>query len=239
MYRMADTGQDGKMSEPTGARPIYSIGAVARMTGISVPTIRNWEERYAIVVPSRGPGGQRVYSRDQVERLQAIAHHVDLGLSPGDAHRLVEEGEEASSDGRDGGSKRKLMILLAERDPYAAEFAEFFLRTEGYEVTVAFDPLATAETFEERTPDLVVLEWLIAGGVGGRLCRELRARSDRPILVISALGAEGPAMEAGADAFLQKPLDPLLFVSTIKDLLGESAFLRPKAARERPTEVPA
>jgi CheY-like chemotaxis protein len=200
------------------------------MTGIAVATIRNWEERYGIVVPARGRGGQRVYSRDQVDRLHRIAQHVDRGLSPGDAHRLVEGGDGIEHEGAEAGRRRKLMILLAERDPYAAEFSEFFLRTEGYEVGVAFDPAVAEETVEEASPDLVVVEWLIGGGIGGRLCRDIRARSDRPILVISALAAEDAAIEAGADAFLQKPLDPLLFVSTVKDLLGESAFLRAKGA---------
>ena len=51
-------------------------------------------------------------------------------------------------------------------------------------------------------------------------------------LAISALEARDEAIAAGADAFLQKPLDPLQFVSTVKDLLGTSAFLR-EARRHR------
>lgn len=47
------------------------------------------------------------------------------------------------------------------------------------------------------------------------------------MLAISTLETSDDALEAGADAFLQKPLDPLQFVSTVKDLLGSSAFLRP------------
>ena len=53
--------------EGGGSRGVYSIGAVAQMLGIPVATIRNWEERYATIVPERSPGGQRVYSRDHVE----------------------------------------------------------------------------------------------------------------------------------------------------------------------------
>jgi hypothetical protein len=44
-------------------------------------------------------------------------------------------------------------------------------------------------------------------------------------LAISALHAQEDALAGGADAFLEKPLDPLRFVSTVKDLLGRSAFL--------------
>ena len=50
--------------EGGGSRGVYSIGAVARMLGIAVATIRNWEERYATIVPERSPGGHRLYSRN-------------------------------------------------------------------------------------------------------------------------------------------------------------------------------
>ena len=53
-----------------------------------------------------------------------------------------------------------------------------------------------------------------------------RARRAIPILAVSALASGDAALEAGADAFLQKPVDPLQFVSTVRDLLGTSAYLR-------------
>ena len=59
---------------------------------------------------------------------------------------------------------------------------------------------------------------------------EIRESSDVPILVISSLDVRDAALEAGADAFLSKPLDPLVFVSVIQDLLGESALVRPAHA---------
>ena len=43
-----------------GGRGVYTIGAVARMLELPVATIRNWEERYAAVVPERSAGGQRL-----------------------------------------------------------------------------------------------------------------------------------------------------------------------------------
>ena len=53
-----------------GGRGLYSIGAVARMLSVPVATIRNWEDRYATVVPQRSAGGQRLYSTDEVEQLR-------------------------------------------------------------------------------------------------------------------------------------------------------------------------
>ena len=46
------------------------------MLDIPVTTIRNWEERYASIVPERSPGGQRLYARDHVEQLRFVAARV-------------------------------------------------------------------------------------------------------------------------------------------------------------------
>ncbi len=214
--------------------PIYSIGAVERMLGISTATVRNWEDRYGLVKPERSAGGHRLYTRAQVEQLRFVKERVDRGLQPGEAHRLLGERLVAGDDFRGGAEQAgaaRLLILLAERDPHAAEFAEFFLKTEGYEIVLALDADDAARKLEELSPQLAVVELLISGGTGAELCRRLKERGVPACLAISTLGLRDDALGAGADAFLQKPLDPLLFVSTVKDLLGESAFLQGRAAR--------
>src|SRR5215212_3299508 len=217
------------MNDQGGATPTYSIGAVARMVVVPVATLRSWEERYGIVVPARSEAGQRLYSRDQLEQLKFLRSRIDEGMSPADAHRLLEQRSPVDPQPVATDSRRRLVILLAERDPYAAELSEYFLRTEGYGVGVACDATSAEELVEVDPPDLTVLEWLISGGAGADLCARLKARSDRPILVISSLPLGDRAIEAGADAFLGKPLDPLQFVSTVKDLLGDSALVRSHA----------
>jgi DNA-binding transcriptional MerR regulator len=217
------------------SRPVYSIGAVAQMLGISPATLRTWEERYGLPVPERSPGGHRVYSRDQVEQLRFVKGQIDQGISPADAHRLLAERVAAGSVafGAPEPAATRLLILLAERDPYAAELSEYFLRTEGYEVAAALDAAEAARMFEELTPSMTVIDLLIAPGSGLDLCRRLKQRSGAPVLAISTLETSDEALEAGADVFLQKPLDPLQLVSAVKDLLGASAFLRPSLARPR------
>ena len=216
-------------------RPIYSIGAVAQMLGIPPATLRTWEERYELPVPERSPGGQRVYSRDQVEQLRFVKAQLDQGISPADAHRLLAEQLTAGSLslGAPETTKTRLLILLAERDPYAADLSEYFLRTEGYEVTAALDAADATRRSEELNPSMTVIDLLISGGSGLELCRQLKQRSDAPILAVSTLDSSDAALEAGADGFLQKPLDPLQLVSAVKDLLRASAFLRPSSARPR------
>ena len=214
---------------------MYSIGAVAQMLGIPPATLRTWEERYGLLVPERSPGGHRVYSRDQVEQLRFVKAQLDSGMSPADAHRLLAERVAAGSVslGAPEAAETRLLILLAERDPYAAGLAEYFLRTEGYEVAAALDTAEAARKFDELTPSMVVIDLLISPGGGLELCRQLKQRSGAPVLAISTLETSDQALDAGADGFLQKPLDPLQLVSAVKDLLGTSAFLRPSSAGPR------
>jgi DNA-binding transcriptional MerR regulator len=219
---------------PHSDLPIYSIGAVERMLGIPVATVRNWEERYGLVNPERSSGGHRLYTRGQVEQLRFIKERLERGLQPAEAHRLLGEQLERGGDFRSADERQpapRLMILLAERDPYAAEFAEFFLQIEGFEVVLALEADDAARKFELLLPQLAVIELLISGGAGAELCRRLKDAGVPACLAISTLEARDQALAAGADAFLQKPLDPLQFVSTVKDLLGKSAFLQAATAR--------
>ena len=198
------------------------------MLDIPVATIRNWEERYATIVPERSPGGHRLYSRDHVEQLRFIAAEVSRGLSAADAHRLLAEGGAGDRPAimQDGSAARtRLLVLLAERDPVAADLAQFFLRTEGYDVHLALAVDEAEEQWVESRPQLAIVELMISGGRGVELCQRLKRHGAGAVLAISVLEARDEALAAGADAFLQKPLDPLELVSTVKDLLGSSALV--------------
>jgi DNA-binding transcriptional MerR regulator len=216
---------------PMGGSAIYSIGAVARMVGVSVSTLRTWEDRYGVVVASRSAGGQRRYSRDQLAQLQFVAREVESGMLPGDAHRLLaDRGGEAAGAGRTPESVDEdgVPVLIADRDPYAASVADYFLRTEGYRVEVA-STAADAETaLEALAPRVVVVDLLLSGGVGGPLFERLM-ETDVLVVVVSPLAASEIAAELGAHAFLQKPIDPVVLISTVRDLLGTSALTRQRA----------
>jgi DNA-binding transcriptional MerR regulator len=201
----------------------YSIGAVARMVRIPPATLRTWEERYAIVQPVRSDGGHRLYSRTDVERLRFVADRVREGISPGDAHRMLAgvSGNLPIAAPEPG---TRIVILLAERDPYAAEFAEFFLKTEGFDVVLALDADDAVGAIAADRPQLAVVDLLISGGAGLELCRRVHERGI-PVLALSSVATRDAALEAGASAFLQKPLEPLQLVSVVKDLLGTSSFL--------------
>jgi len=204
---------------------VYSMGAVVRMLGIPAATLRTWEERYEVVVPQRSAGGHRLYSRHQIDQLSFVRDQVDRGASPADAFRLLDA-KMADYAKNDPARDVSVLIILAERDPYAAEFSEYFLRTEGYDCLVALDAETVIERFAERRPSLVVIDLLISRGSGLAVCREVKRRGSTPVLAISALSSRDDALDSGADAFLQRPYQPIQFISTVKDLLGASAYLR-------------
>jgi CheY-like chemotaxis protein len=216
-----------------GAAGIYSIGAVARMLGLTVQTLRAWEDRYGQVVPARSSGGRRLYSRDQLDQLSFVREQIARGLQPSDAHRLLAQRTREVAQtrvppgpraGADSGGRPA--VLLAERDPYAAEFADYFLRTEGYTVHVVLSAAEAERILDAQPPNVAVVDLMISGGAGLALCRTIRARGSIPILAVSAIDSRDAALDAGVDAFLRKPVEPLRLVSTLRDLIGTSAYLR-------------
>jgi DNA-binding transcriptional MerR regulator len=211
-------------------RAIYSISAVSRMIGVPVATIRTWEDRYGLVIPDRSASGHRLYRRDQVGQLRFVRTCMAEGASAADAHRLLAERTEAGLPvSAVAGARTQLVILLADRDPYSAQFQEYFLRTEGFEVEVALSQEEARESFRDKAPSVVVVELLISGGAGLDLCRFFKEQGNVLIIAVSVLECRDLAVEAGADAFLLKPLEPLQLVSAVRDLLGSSAFLGPLA----------
>jgi DNA-binding transcriptional MerR regulator len=209
------------------ARGIYSIGAVARMLGLSQPAIRSWEDRYGLIVAERSEGGRRVYTRDQLEQLRFVKERVDEGLSAADAHRLLAErqaGAHPIVETADLTPPERLLVLLAESDRYGAELNDFILRAEGYEVEIALTAEDAEEKFVSQDPALSIIELMISGGVGRELCERLKKQRPTPVLCISSLDLGEDALAAGADAFLKKPVEPRQLVAAVKDLLSRSGL---------------
>jgi DNA-binding transcriptional MerR regulator len=201
-------------------RPVYSIGAAAKVLGVPAATLRTWQGRYGVVLPQRSRGGHRLYSSDQIEQLRFVVEQVAAGLSPADAHRLLGDRLSHGTGPVPGSGRGRPLIMLAERDRHAAEFAEHFLRAEGYEVALELDADSALATSAELSPELAVVGLLISGGRGLELCRRLRVYV--PVLATSTLDLRDAALEAGASAFLRKPIEPVKLVSAVRDLLGRA-----------------
>jgi CheY-like chemotaxis protein len=216
------------MSEPS-PRALYSLGAIARIVGVSARTLQDWIDIYGLVLPARTETGQALYSRRQLQDLAFVARLVSNGTSPEQAHKRLAQNLHASelgTSGRGPADRTTIFVVLAEGDPYAAEFADYFLRTEGYGVHLAFDAADAERSIREQRPNLAIIDLLLSGGRGLELCRRLKATSETPILAMSTFPQRDRALAAGADTFLLKPIQPFQLISAVKDLLGASAFLR-------------
>jgi DNA-binding response OmpR family regulator len=82
------------------------------------------------------------------------------------------------------------------------------LRYEGYHVITVTNGLTTLQIFDEQKPDLIILDWMLPGMDGIKVCRIIRAQSDIPIVMITARDAINDrvqGLETGADDYLVKP----------------------------------
>ena len=112
-------------------------------------------------------------------------------------------------------------VLIAERDQNVRELQRFFLERAGFAVEFADDGEAALERARRDPPALVVTEILVPRLDGLALCRRLREdplTRDVPVVVFSILAAAGRAGEAGASAFLRKPLVESTFVAAVQEL---------------------
>ena len=219
-------------------QPVYSIGAVARMLDVPTSTLRAWEERYSLINPRRTGGSHRLYSRTQVEQLRYIKNQIESGMSAADAHRVLSEELRAGhvpAARLEPGADHRPLVLIAERDAYAAGLAEYFLRTEGWDVVTASDATQASLHFQERSPDVVVVDVLLSGGAGFRLVSQFAAEQKAQVVAVSAIDSSQETMRLGAAAFFMKPIEPLALVSTVRDLLGSSALVRKAGTRRLKT----
>jgi DNA-binding response OmpR family regulator len=104
-----------------------------------------------------------------------------------------------------------LLVLLVEDDRRLAELTREYLAGHGVAVTVVGDGRRGLEEALRGRFDAVLLDLMLPGKDGLEVCRELRARSDVPILVLTARGEEADrvmGLELGADDYLAKPFSP-------------------------------
>ncbi|HTG92666.1 MAG TPA: response regulator [Pyrinomonadaceae bacterium] len=118
---------------------------------------------------------------------------------------------------------QRVLILVVERNPAVQRLERFFLEQAGYSVEFASDGLNALERARELKPAIMVAEILVPALDGLSLCRALKAdaaTSHILVLIFSHLHAEDRALEAGADAFLIKPLNEELLIETVEKLVS-------------------
>jgi CheY-like chemotaxis protein len=127
----------------------------------------------------------------------------------------------ASATAQSNGKGRAL-ILIAERDRSVRELQLFFLNKAGFAVEFAEDGQCALDRLRLRPPALLITEILIPKIDGLTLCRLVRNDpdiADVPVIVFSILAAAARANDAGAAAFLRKPLVESTFLAAITGVM--------------------
>ncbi len=113
-------------------------------------------------------------------------------------------------------------ILVVEDDPKIVNLLRLYLERDGYAVSVAYDGRAALETAARARPDLVILDLMLPHVDGLEVARQLRGRSDVPILMLTARVDEVDkllGLSLGADDYVTKPFSPREVVARVKTIL--------------------
>lgn len=127
-------------------------------------------------------------------------------------------------------------ILLVEDDEQIAELLSGALRDAGMVVRVAGDGIAMTAALHARPADLVILDIMLPGEDGLSLCRRLRAETNVPIMMVTAMGEETDrivGLEIGADDYITKPFSAREVLARVRSLLRRAAYA-PERKPQRP-----
>ena len=113
-------------------------------------------------------------------------------------------------------------ILVVDDDPGVLDVVSFMLRREGFDVHEESEGVAALAAARDRRYDIVILDVMLPGMSGTEICRELRAESDVPILMLTARDAEADrvlGLELGADDYVTKPFSAAELLSRVRAIL--------------------
>ncbi|MFN8075455.1 MAG: response regulator transcription factor [Kineosporiaceae bacterium] len=113
-------------------------------------------------------------------------------------------------------------ILVVEDEESFSDPLSYLLRREGYEVAVADDGPAALEEFDRNGADLVLLDLMLPGLPGTEVCRQLRNRSNVPVIMLTAKDSEVDkvvGLELGADDYVTKPYSSRELVARVRAVL--------------------
>ena len=110
-------------------------------------------------------------------------------------------------------------MLVVDDDPALAEMLGIVLRTEGFEPSFVADGDRALSAFRATKPDLVLLDLMLPGTDGIDVCRQIRAESGTPIVMLTARGDTVDVvlgLESGADDYIVKPFKPKELVARMR-----------------------
>jgi len=135
----------------------------------------------------------------------------------------------------DAAPAQTIKVLLVEDDARLAQLTARYLETHGVIVTISADGVEGQAEALRRQYDCVVLDLMLPGRDGIEVCRQLRGRSDVPIVMVTARGEEADrvlGLESGADDYVTKPFSPRELLARIR---ANVRRVRGQAGPERDT----
>ncbi len=136
-------------------------------------------------------------------------------------------------------------VLIVEDEESFSEALSYMLRREGYEVEVAADGNVAVDLFDRKGADLILLDLMLPGISGTEVCRVIRAKSQVPIIMLTAKDGEIDkvvGLEIGADDYITKPFSSRELLARVRAVLrrhGEVDELLPMTIEAGPVRLDA
>ena len=117
-------------------------------------------------------------------------------------------------------------ILIVDDDENICELLNLYLKKDGFDTVIANDGRQAVECAEKYSPDLIMLDIMLPELDGWQVCREIRKKSEVPIIMLTAKGETFDkilGLELGADDYITKPFDTKEVIARIKAVLRRSS----------------
>ncbi len=128
----------------------------------------------------------------------------------------------------------KQKILIVDDDNNIAELISLYLTKECYDTKIVNDGEEALAAFESYNPNMILLDLMLPGIDGYQVCREVRAKSNVPIIMLSAKGEifdKVLGLELGADDYIMKPFDSKELVARVKAVLRRFQPTKPTSTQ--------
>jgi two-component system OmpR family response regulator len=112
-----------------------------------------------------------------------------------------------------------MKLLIAEDDRSVCDMLQLFFQKESYQAVFVHDGLAATKQIGQEQWDLIILDWMLPFKDGITLCKEIRAASSTPVILLTARTEESDrimGLELGADDYVTKPFSPMELIARIK-----------------------